>query len=139
MTINLSDETLDHLRYHLDVLAKDYTTQLAKAPKVLRGKPNKLAENIARRLTEVRDLQHIFDECIEVSVNKPLPANVVATQEGSVFHFALDSDEAVNFINENFAIESWQWLGKRAVAIDHRFAPQVVCQLRDAGFSVEVR
>jgi hypothetical protein len=65
--------------------------------------------------------------------------DVVVTQEGSVFHFALHTDAVRAFVPSQFALEPWQWLGDRAFAVDHRFAPQVVCILRDGGFDVEVR
>ena len=56
-----------------------------------------------------------------------------------MFHFAVNTDKVLDFVPTHFNLEPWQWLGKRAFAIDHRFAPQVVCILRDNGFTVEVR
>jgi len=128
MQINLSDETLDHLRFHLGKRADEYTALLARVKT-----PKRIAE-VRARLAEVRDLVAIFEE--QEPAAKP---DVTVTADGSVYHFALHNDRAVAFVKENFATESWQWLGAAALGIDHRFAPQVVAQLREDGFNVVVR
>ena len=132
MQINLSSETLDHLAYHLGALAKHYAKAAAAA------RTSGPRERARGHLAEVHDLLAIFSD--EDAPVLPRPhVDVIATDQGSVFHFALQSAGAVGFVRDTFATESWQWLGDRAIGIDHRFAPQVVCQLRDAGFVVEVR
>ena len=128
MEFNLSDETLNTLRHVLSEAIKDGQKRLAKAKRT--GDYARLGGQLAK----VIELQDIF------TPEPVAPAfDVTATNQGTVFHFALHTDAVLEYVPTQFAIEDWQWLGKTAFAVDHRFAPQVVCILRDGGFSVEVR
>jgi len=56
--------------------------------------------------------------------------------EGSIIVFTPMTSEALEWINENCEVESWQWVGG-SLAIDHRFAEYIIYGLADAGFNVE--
>ena len=55
--------------------------------------------------------------------------------EGSIIVITPLTSEARIWIDENCNIESWQWIGE-SLAIDHRFAENIILGLADAGFNV---
>jgi hypothetical protein len=51
---------------------------------------------------------------------------------GSIVQFYL-SDAAIIWVNENVHTEGWQWMGKRMLCVDHRYAEGLAIALDDAG------
>jgi len=131
MQINLSDETLDHLRFHLDVLVKLYQKQYKVA------KRENARVSAMARLGEVRDLAAIF-EVVEPATPKA-DADFIVTQQGSVFTFDINTEAALAFVHSDVKPEAWQFLGKHRFAVEHRVAPELCYQLREAGWNVVVR
>lgn len=132
MQINLSDETLDHLRFHLGKRADEYTRLLSQV------KTAKRIAEVRARLTEVRDLLAIFDEMAEPPVAKT-DADFIVTQQGSVFTFDINTEAALAFVHSDVKPEPWQFLSKHRFAVEHRVAPELCYQLREAGWNVVVR
>jgi hypothetical protein len=56
--------------------------------------------------------------------------------EGSIIVLTPLTEDARNWIDENCNVESWQWMGG-SLAIDYRFAEDIIYGLADAGFEVE--
>ncbi len=54
---------------------------------------------------------------------------------GSVFLIRPVSEAARQWLDENAVAEPWQWLGG-ALAVDHRFARNIIAELTDAGFKI---
>lgn len=52
---------------------------------------------------------------------------------GSLFLIRPVSKAARQWLDENVVAEPWQWLGG-ALAVDHRFARDILAELVDAGF-----
>ena len=129
-TLTLSDDTLDHLLHAVNVAATHYSGKLAKAKRATDQK------RYRTQLAQMRDLQVFFGDRLPET---PAPTDVTATNHGSVFHFTLHTLAVREFVPTQFAVADYQWLGGHAFAVDHRFAPQIVCVLRDHGFHVEVR
>jgi hypothetical protein len=64
-------------------------------------------------------------------------ADVTVRCEGTVVAFTLHTDEVREWFEFNVASEPWQWLGNHVIAVDRRFAPDMVDNLRfDGGFTV---
>lgn len=127
MEFNLSDETLDHLRYHL-TRYRDATKKLGD-----KAKRKSDVERYQLHLDQINDLIAIFDETAEPT------AEIIAHNEGTVFALDFTTKQALDWARESFETEGWQWLGPARLVVDHRVAPDVVYRLRDAGFNVEVR
>jgi len=51
---------------------------------------------------------------------------------GSIVQFYL-SDAALAWVNENVQTEGWQWMGKRMLCVDHRYAPGLGEALAEQG------
>jgi len=62
--------------------------------------------------------------------------DVLVIPDGSVVLFQLCSRSAHVFVSEFVSTESWQWLGDTAFAVDHRFAPDLVRGMVNAGLDV---
>lgn len=56
--------------------------------------------------------------------------------EGSVFVFTICSEAGRAWVEENVYLESWQWLGNRSFAVDHRYADQLAAGMEEAGLNV---
>ena len=52
---------------------------------------------------------------------------------GSVFLIRPVSEAARQWLDENIVAEPWQWFAG-SLAVDHRFARDIVAQITDAGF-----
>lgn len=64
--------------------------------------------------------------------------DVTAHNEGSVVLLELHSDKVREWFEFNVATESWQWMGGN-VAVDHRFALDLLDGLTEEGFDVGYR
>jgi len=60
---------------------------------------------------------------------------VIIENHGSIFLFRPRTGYAADWLRENVASEGWQWFGG-ALAVEPRYAGQLVCGIEDAGFSV---
>lgn len=63
-------------------------------------------------------------------------ADVDVAGHGSVFVFGLKTDAAREWVNENVALEDWQWFGQSRFAVDHRYAAPLAHAMREAGLVV---
>jgi len=54
---------------------------------------------------------------------------------GSVFLIRAVSEAARRWLDENIVAEPWQWVDG-ALAVDHRFARDIVAEITDAGFEI---
>jgi hypothetical protein len=66
-----------------------------------------------------------------------MSADVIVTDEGSVWAFDFRSEDAREWLDATVEYESWQWLGHRLV-VDHRCAAMLVEGFEEAGFDVEM-
>lgn len=55
--------------------------------------------------------------------------------QGSVVMFTPLTDAATAWVDENVALEGWQWLGN-SFAVDHRIAQALVDGIEAEGFTV---
>jgi len=58
------------------------------------------------------------------------------TLHGSVVSFAPLTLAARSWVEEHVHLESWQWLGNAAFAVDHRFAQPLIEGIIEAGLEV---
>ena len=65
----------------------------------------------------------------------PKTCDVIIENHGSIFLFRPRTGYAADWLRENVASEGWQWFGG-ALAVEPRYAGQLVCGIEDAGFSV---
>ena len=54
---------------------------------------------------------------------------------GSVFLIRAVSEAARRWLDENIVAEPWQWIDG-ALAVDHRFARDIVAEITEAGFEI---
>lgn len=54
---------------------------------------------------------------------------------GSIVQFTPLNSNAKNWIDENLAVEDWQWMGG-ALCLDRRMAPAVIDAIWDAGMRI---
>ena len=64
-------------------------------------------------------------------------ADVIVDDQGTVCAFEFQTDEALNWLDENVEYEGWQWLGGRLI-VDHRPAYGLAEAFQQAGFTVAV-
>lgn len=62
--------------------------------------------------------------------------DVIVNDQGTVVLFVLENENARAFINENVHLESWQWLGDAAFAVDHRYADALIEGMQEDGLTV---
>jgi hypothetical protein len=68
----------------------------------------------------------------------PLPRSkpdFCITYRGTIATLDLLSNPAREWVNENVAIEHWQWLGKSCIGIDPRSAEELRMALTEAGLA----
>lgn len=63
--------------------------------------------------------------------------DVQINDQGTVVAFIFTSINAKEWAKENLQTESWQWLGDSTLAVDHRFANDIISLLQEEGFVVE--
>lgn len=44
---------------------------------------------------------------------------------GGLFQFVIESEAGRQWVEENVALEPWQWLGPDSFVVDHRYAGEV--------------
>lgn len=62
--------------------------------------------------------------------------DVEVSNEGSVFLFHLNTADAEAWVEENVETEGWQWMGRKAFAVDHRYAQLLAEGMLEAGLVV---
>ena len=69
--------------------------------------------------------------------NKDKPQfDVGVENEGTVMRFILNTNRAEEWVKDNVPLESWQKLGYRCFAVDHRLAWDLVHEMKKAGLTV---
>lgn len=61
---------------------------------------------------------------------------MIINDQGSIVMITPESDLEYDWLTDNTNAESWQWLGS-SLAIDYRFADNLIEGIQDAGFIVE--
>jgi len=61
--------------------------------------------------------------------------DLLIQNEGSIVVITPLTSSAKAWIDDNCELESWQWLGA-SLAIDWRFAEDIINGMKDAGFNV---
>jgi hypothetical protein len=64
--------------------------------------------------------------------------DIVVENHGTVFQFHMKSRAAVEWMVDNLHYESWQMMGPNILAVDHRFAEDIVGLAGEAGLEVEI-
>jgi len=62
--------------------------------------------------------------------------DVQITNHGTMFFFWPKNDKARQWVDENIPLESWQWHGDEAFAVDGRYALDLAQGMIDAGLEV---
>jgi hypothetical protein len=63
--------------------------------------------------------------------------DVNVRDEGTVVLLSLQSDEAHDWVDENVAVEDWQWMGQHSFCVDHRFAVPLIEGMIRGGLEVQ--
>ncbi len=58
---------------------------------------------------------------------------VTVINHGSTVQFMANNDEGLDWLKRNLETESWQWMGRRTVCVDPRYAEAIAEGLADAG------
>ena len=56
---------------------------------------------------------------------------------GTLFRFVVLTEKGLTWVNERVSLEEYQWMGRDAFVVGHRYAEELVVGMRREGLTVE--
>ncbi len=63
-------------------------------------------------------------------------ADVTVEDHGTVVLLVLNTAAAIEFVEQNVSTEAWQWIGPHAVAVETRYAGDLITGMVEDGLAV---